>query len=114
MDDMCNRVIPEQATIPYLVRCIGGTRRRPRPDRRALRHRAPSRRQRQVTGASRRLRHVGRRGHTGGRESKASTVGLSQRVSIIGETCLHSLNRLRTAVCQCERALLNVERPPRI
>ena len=47
-------------------------------------------------------------------ESKASNVGLSQRVSIIGETCLNSLNRPRTAVCQCERALLNVERPPRI
>jgi len=25
MDDMCNRVIREQATFPSIVRCIGGT-----------------------------------------------------------------------------------------
>jgi len=46
---------------------------------------------------------------TRGCQSEATNVGLSQRVYIIGETCLNSFNRAHVGACQCERALTNVE-----
>jgi len=42
-------------------------------------------------------------------QSKATNVGLSQRVYIIGETCLNTFNRAQVGACQCERAVTNVE-----
>ena len=47
-------------------------------------------------------------------ESKATNVGLSQRVYIIDETCLNSFNRAQVGACQCEPALTNVEPHSRI
>ena len=38
-------------------------------------------------------------------ESKDTNVGLSQRVCIIYETCLNSLNRPQEGAFQCDRAL---------
>ena len=45
-------------------------------------------------------------------KSKDTNVGLSQRVCIIDETCLNSLNRPQEGACQCDRALRNVNPLP--